>query len=246
MAQRLRVAVCNLQSGVATTRGWWHYLTTGWRYLLPHDNDPIRQAGRFLAEQAVDLALCTEVEGGSARSRGEDQAALLGSVSGLAYCAFFPTLRRGRRICQGNAILSRHPLHAVANHRLSGHGEPRFLSEARLELAAGPLRCYVTHLSLERKVRRRQIGDLARYLGTDHQPRLLGGDFNISHRGELELLRQTVLQQARGPATFPAWRPRRQLDHLFVSPTLEIENTGVFDGFRFADHLPLVVDLRLG
>ena len=29
MAEQFRVATCNLQTGIGTTRGYWHYLLTG-------------------------------------------------------------------------------------------------------------------------------------------------------------------------------------------------------------------------
>src|SRR5690554_687457 len=64
----LRIAVCNLQSGIGTTRGYWQYLTTGWKYWLPHDSNPILEAARFLREARIDLALVNEIEGGSRRS----------------------------------------------------------------------------------------------------------------------------------------------------------------------------------
>ncbi|KAB7624296.1 endonuclease/exonuclease/phosphatase family protein [Alkalilimnicola sp. S0819] len=245
MSERLRIAVCNLQGGVGTTRGWWHYLSTGWRYWLPHGNGMVLEAARFLREERVDLALCSEVENASRRCCRVDQARLLADAAGLRHVLFFETFRLGERIRQGNAVLARYPLARMGNHRLPGRGQPRYLSEASLALGRGALRCYVTHLSLEQKFRLRQIRQLEAFLGESDEPRVLGGDFNVSHRAELELLRDSPLTQAISPATFPSWKPRRHLEHLFASRHLHIERVRVFERFRFSDHLPLLVDVAL-
>ncbi len=71
----LRIAVANLQTGIGTTRGYWHYLTTAWKYRLAHDSRPIEQAARFLREADIDIAALCEIEGGSRRTRGSRSAA---------------------------------------------------------------------------------------------------------------------------------------------------------------------------
>lgn len=242
---RIRVAVCNLQSGIGTTRGYWHYLTTGWKYWLPHSSQPIELAADFLRQETVDMAMLCEVEAGSRRSRMVDQLSMLAGRAGLAGHHFFPTFVLGRRVNQGNAVCARWPLGRVRNHPLPGHGEPRFLSEA--ELLVGGTRCsiFVTHLSLERLLRASQIRHIAEHIGHDDRPTLLAGDFNVSEEAELALLDSSVLQRVTAAPTFPAWGPKRALQHLFFSRHFELLSTYAFNQFRFSDHLPLVVDLEL-
>ena len=241
----LRIATCNLQTGIGTTRGYWQYLTTGWKYFLPHGSAPVEKAAVFLQEEAIDVAALCEAEGGSKRTKGVDQVALLSEHTSLRQHVFFPTLVTGARINQGNAVCAQLPLQQVENHALSGSGEPRFLSEAALQFDGTPLRLFVTHLSLERKVRRPQIQDIMEIVNQGSMPTLLTGDFNISEEAELKLLLDSPLQQVNSRPTFPAWRPKKRLDHLFVSDHFTILDSWAFDRFLFSDHLPLVAEIQL-
>lgn len=240
----LKVAVCNLQSGIGTTRGYWEYLLTGHKYWFSRDSKRIEQAADFLLEEGIDIALLCEVEGGSRRSRRVDQVDLLAQRSGLQERLFFPTRIVGRRVNQGNGIVARLPLRYCANHALPGHGEPRFLSEAEVPLPSTSLRLFVTHLSLEKTLRTPQIHNIAQVLAETDQPTLLGGDFNISEEAELDLIQQGRLAKALSRETFPAWRPSRALDHLFLSHHFEVDSVQAYDKAVFSDHLPLVVTLR--
>jgi endonuclease/exonuclease/phosphatase family metal-dependent hydrolase len=47
-----------------------------------------------------------------------------------------------------------------------------------------------------------------------------------------------------GLHTFPRWRPARNIDHILVSPTLEVENVGVLN-HPISDHLPIAMDVVL-
>ena len=245
MTEPLRIATCNLQTGIGTTRGYWHYLLTGWKYLLPHGSAPVRQAAQFLGAEQIDVAALTEVEGGSRRSKGVDQAALVSGETPLKHRAFFPTFATGKRINQGNALCSRFPLREAKAHELPGTGEPRFLCEAEIELRGTPVRVCVTHLSLELPLRTPQIERVAEILARRDVPTILAGDFNVAETGELRLLVEGNLQQADAGPTFPAWAPAKTLDHLFFSRHFEIVRSFVFDEFLFADHLPLVVEVEL-
>ena len=242
----LRLAVSNVQNGIGTTRGYWHYLATGWKYWLPHGPGPLQTAGTVLREAGVDIAALCEIGGGARRTRGIDQVAFVGETAGLQHRAFFPTFTVGRRVNQGNAVCSRFPLQHVANHRLPGTGEPRFLSEADVVLDGTTLRVFVTHLSLQRLLREQQIGAIADIIGECDQPTVLAGDFNISEAGELDLLLESNLQQVTSAPTFPSWKPAKALDHLFFSRHFTVEASYVLTAPRFADHLPLIAEVWLG
>lgn len=241
----LRIAVCNLQSGIGTTKGYWQYLLTGHRYWFPHGSRPIELAADFLRDAQIDVALLCEVEGGSRRSRWVDQVDLLAQRSGLEERVFFPTRIVGRSVNQGNAVVSRWPLRYRFNRALPGYGEPRFLGEASLQGRSGKLRLLVTHLSLEQVLRESQIDSIADALAESDEPTLLGGDFNISQEAELDLIQEGELAKALSQATFPSWRPRRALDHLFLSHHFEVCEVYAYDRWLFSDHLPLVVQLRI-
>lgn len=245
MERRLRIALCNLQTGIGTTRGYWHYLTTGWKYVLPHGSAPVERAARFVDDAAVDLLALCEVEGGSRRTRGVDQVRLLAERSRLNACAFFPTLSIGTRVNQGNAVCSRYAVRHVDNHLLPGTGEPRYLSEAEVLVEGIPVRVFVTHLSLQRQVRTGQIDHIAAFIDDVDGPTLLAGDFNASTQDELLLLAESRLQQATSAPTFPSWKPVKALDHLFFSAHFRVEHVEAHRDDLFSDHLPLVAQVLL-
>ena len=243
--RRLKFTLCNLQLGIGTTRGYWQYLTTGWKYYFPHDSRALPDAARFIREQKPDLVALCEVERASRRSRGLNQPARLAELSGMPYHLFWPTLDALPARYQGNALLSRWEVTDVANHRLPGAGEPRYLSEARLTLSGIDVRVLVTHLSLESRARERQIAATAHIVGTCKTPTLLAGDFNISCEQELDVLLGSGLVKTFGGATFPSWKPVRLLDQIFVSEHFTNVAQYAFRDFRFSDHLPLVAELSL-
>lgn len=245
MERRLRIAIGNLQSGIEVTRGYWQYLTRGWMYRLPHGSTAIERAADFLREQCVEVAALCEIEGGSRRTRWVDQLTLLAQRSGLIHSAFYPTRVVGARVNQGNAVCAAFPTRAIRNHPLPGVGEPRFLSEAELLIDGIPVRLYVTHLSLERKIRTPQIHHIAETIVHTGQPVILAGDFNIAEEAELALFEESVLRKAVAGATFPSWRPRRSLDHLFFSEHFEVVRAYTYDRVLFSDHLPFVAEVRL-
>lgn len=245
METTIRIAVCNIQSGIGTTRGYWHYLLTGWKYALPHDSEPVARMASFLSDEKIDIAAICEIDGGSWRTRGVDQCGLVRRHSPLKHCNFFPTLVLGRRVNQGNAICARYPIRHVANHHLPGPGEPRLIGESEVDAGGRPVRILVTHLSLERKVRPSQIDHLSRVVTKSDVPTILAGDFNSTEEAELRLLAESNLQMALSAPTFPSWGASRALDRLFVSEHFSLSETHTFDRFTFSDHLPLVASLEL-
>lgn len=244
MAERLRISVCNLQSGIGTTKGYWQYVTTAWKYLLPHGDAPIRDAAAFLRSESVDLALLSEADGSSFRTYGVDHVDVIARETPLTQTAFFPTITSASRN-QGNAVCTRFPVRPVENWPLPGSGEPRYLSEAEIRLGSTAIRVFATHLGLRQQVRASQLRSIASRVEDRDGPMLLGGDFNIADSAELELLDECELQPVAPQPTFPSWRPSHVLDRLFISPHFEVTGSRTFDRFRFSDHLPLLVDVTL-
>lgn len=75
-------------------------------------------------------------------------------------------------------------------------------------------------------------------------PAVLIGDLNLPAWGA-RLLARGGWRHAGGLATYPAWRPRVQLDHVLVHGTVSVRDIVV--GARGpSDHLPLVATLAVG
>lgn len=135
----------------------------------------------------------------------------------------------------GVGLLSPHPLHDVRRLVLPGGAtsrrlpagvdhppvwdrEPRVALRARLELPGGrEVVLASTHLTY---VTWRAVPQLRRALSwtaAAGPAAVLAGDLNLPHRAVRAALRGTgwVPADPAGP-TYPAWRPRMQLDHLLV------------------------------
>lgn len=239
----LRIAVINLQSGIGVTRGYSQYLTRGWRYLLPHHGLPIGEAAVFLVSEHVDIALLTEVEGGSRRSRYLSHLTILSERTGLRYAKFFSTRSHGETINEGNAILSRTPILSTTTHPLSRSTNPRVLGVSVVQLENSTLSVCVVHLALRARARLAQMQELVGLLTKLDGPIILAGDFNERDHAAFDVLKDIGLTPMSVPS-FPSWKPRHALQVLFVSTHLQATSISAPALSAFSDHLPLLIVLE--
>lgn len=240
---RLRIVVANIQSGIGVTKGYRQYVTSGWRYLFPHDGKGAMDAGTFLKAEDTDIALLTEVDAGSRRSRNNSQMDSMALASGLPHTRFFPTLRMGTSINEGNAILSRFPISAHRSYPLLSRMNPRTMGETTLLLPDGTsMTALVVHLALGSKPREVQLAEIAEYVKGIEGPLVLGGDFNERDHRSFRFLEKARLT-AVSVAGYPSWKPRHALQVLFLSHHFSLVQASVPDGARFSDHLPLIVEV---
>lgn len=206
-----------------------------------------------------DIAFLQEVDEGVPRSRFHRQIDLLGDALGIDHRAFFPNvkLKRGH---YGNAVLSRFPLDHVENIDLTRPFKKRRGGlHARLTIERGRRRhrlwLYNVHLGLAEKERRNQLRHLLKWHRShrvDHSTVVvIGGDLNDvwTRLGPLVLEPDGFFCADVRPATFPAIKPMRPLDGLFVRGPVRITRTRPFLGsgaVDASDHLPLITSLRLG
>ena len=63
---------------------------------------------------------------------------------------------------------------------------------------------------------------------------------------EMELLvnKTFMSEPLNGLNTFPIWRPKRNIDHILVTPTVEVQHAGVLD-YPLSDHLPISMEVVL-
>lgn len=242
---RLRIIVANIQSGIGVTRNYRQYLTSGWRYLLPHDSRGVIDAGTFLRAEEADVALLTEVDGGSRRSRNVSQLDRIVEDSGLPESRFFSTRSVGTSINEGNAVITRFPVVSERAHPLASRMNPRVLGETVLTLPDGSsLAAFVAHLALGGRQRELQLAEIAGRVKDVEGPVLLGGDFNErDHRSFTRLLDAGLVPVSL--AGYPSWKPVHALQVLFLSRHFTLTNASVPEGARFSDHLPLIVETEL-
>jgi endonuclease/exonuclease/phosphatase family metal-dependent hydrolase len=158
--------------------------------------------------------------------------------------------RRGRRTAvRGRwqlAVLSRLPASRSRIHPLPrAANDPAARAVVTVEIAVGGRAVTVSgvHLAHLRHRSIRQLRDIHHHLAPDRDGgAVLCGDMNLWGPAVQALL-PGWRRAASGP-TWPAWRPRHQIDHILVAG-----DVGPVDGgpvpLPGSDHLPLRADLRL-
>lgn len=238
----LRLLSYNVQTGIATTR-MHHYFTQSWKHVLPHAQSlgNLGKIARLISE--FDMVALQEVDAGSLRSRYLNQAEY------MANCGQFPfwycqTNRNLGRIAQNSsAFLSKFCPSEVTEHKLPGL-PGRGAMVVRYGDKGSDLVLLLIHLALGQRARLRQLGYISE-LVNEHEHVVLMGDLNCQPESrEMDILfKSTRLREpAQALNTFPSWRPQRNIDHILVTPSLEISNVRVLS-HPFSDHLPIAVEL---
>ncbi len=205
--------------------------------------DPARVA-EVLAEIDPHVIALQEVQSGAA---GRDLIQLCRERLGAEAISGVTMLRKDAEY--GNAILTRHPVLAVARLDLSvPPHEPRGALDVRLDCAGRPLRVVATHLGLWPYERRWQVRQLLALLDDgDDLPTVLLGDLNEWWLwGRPVRWLHAQFRRTPAPPTFPSRLPVFALDRLWVRPRSLLQRLTVHRSplARIAsDHLPLVATL---
>lgn len=234
----------NIQTGIETSR-FGHYVTRGWRHVLPH-------AGRFpnldaIAELAgeFDVVGLQELDPGSFRSGFVNQTGYLADRAGFPYWHSQTNRRIGRLVRHSNGILSRYRPVNITEHKLPGiPGRGGIV--LRLGGKETSLHVMLLHLALGQRARLRQLAYIAEVIKRLRHV-IVMGDFNCrSHSKEMTLLRSRthLAEPAHDLHTHPSWRPQRNIDHILVSRTLTVHEVGVLD-YALSDHLPIAMEVGL-
>ncbi|WP_227662909.1 endonuclease/exonuclease/phosphatase family protein [Marinobacter daqiaonensis] len=241
----IRLLTFNIQVGI-NTASYHHYVTRSWQHVLPHRGriDNLDRIANLLRN--YDVVALQECDGGSLRSGYINQVQYLAEASGIPYWHQQLNRNLGPLAQHSNGLLSRYRPLDVTEHRLPGLLPGRGAIIARYGDEEDPLVLVMMHLSLSKAAQNRQLAYIHDLIA-DYQHVVLMGDLN-NHAEQL--LTNTPLKNANLiplPATahsFPSWRPERALDHILVSPSLEIRNSEVVS-YPVSDHLPIAMDIAL-
>jgi len=236
----INISTFNIQSGVGVTKGYWQYLTSFWKYFLPHSQKYIIKTADFIKSENVDIMTLTEIDGGSSRSQNINQLELLSNLTALNESAFFATYKWHRMLNQGNAILTKYPIIESKKYRLPGEGEPRYLGVALLRVEKRDITVMVTHLSLNKQNRAIQIQYISDIVNNTMTPLILSGDFNTDE-SELTILDSTGLERIVNCRTYPSWKPKIAKDFIFVTDHFTI-NKNYIPKINISDHLPVFIE----
>ncbi len=239
----MNIAIINLQSGVGTTKGYSHYALTGWKYWLPHSNKPIRDAGKALKLENIDIACITEISEKSLRTGFTSQTSLLAKNSGLQNQHFFSSQTIGKFIFyEGNALLSKYPISNPTSHMLHNELMRLALEEATIDIEGKKITVFIAHLALLKKNREIQVREIIEIIKNRTGPIILAGDFNERNPEELDmLLKQTTLKYRCAIKNFPSWNPKYPLDYVFLSGEFTKPEYYISKSTAFSDHAMLVV-----
>lgn len=200
----------------------------------------------FLRELEPDLVGLIEVDQGSYRSAGKNQAEQLAESLGHYHTH---SIKYGEKSLwrhvpvvkkQGNAFLARDRIRNETFHFFK-HGIKRLVIELELDHVV----IYLVHLALGGRARHRQLSALYDLVRKAEKPCVVAGDFNALW-GEREIdlfIAASGLQNAniRSLPTYPSKNPHRHLDFVLYSNKIKLRDFFV-PQVAYSDHLPLVVD----
>src|SRR3990167_7972552 len=244
-ARRLRLLSYNIQTGIATSR-YRHYLTHSWKHVLPSTQrlenlDRIARLAR-----GFDIVGLQEADAGSLRSGYINQTEYL-ALQGHFPHWYDQTNRNFGHLGQHSlGLLSRLRPTEIREERLPGRIPGRGALVAQYGQGPDALVVIVLHLALGRRARLQQLEYLSEVTRA-YRHVVLMGDFNCgsgSHEMNWLLTRTPLREPVHGLHTFPSWRPARNIDHILVSPTLQVENVSVLN-HAISDHLPIMMDVVL-
>jgi endonuclease/exonuclease/phosphatase family metal-dependent hydrolase len=240
----LRLLTFNIQTGIKTS-AYRHYVTKGWKHVLPHKSRAKNLTRIAELVASFDFVGLQEIDGGSLRSGFVNQVEYLAHHGQFRYWYAQTNRDLGRIAQHGNGILSRIEPRELQDHKLPGAIPGRGAVVMRIPYAGDDLVVVMLHLSLGRRSRTRQLAYVAELIGQERQVVLMG-DMNapLSRLLQDSALAKLDLCSAADSVTptYPAWNPSFALDHVLVSPSLNITDYEVLN-CRLSDHRPIAVEI---
>jgi len=223
----------------------------------------VGRVAEVIAQSRPDIIALQEVDVGRRRSGGVDQAHAIADKLGMGF--HFNAAVHVEEERYGDAILTALPVKLVKTGPLPTPKriqrlEPRGALWVEVTIEGGKtVQIINTHLGLVPMEQKTQAEHLlgGEWLGHPKcaDPLILLGDFNATPRYAAYKKIAARLRDARraagvkgGALTFPSRFPMIRIDHMFISPSVEVANMHAPDGELMklaSDHLPLVADFRI-
>lgn len=241
----LRLLSYNIQVGIASTQ-FRDYFTMSWKHIFPHAQiyENLRRIAQLISD--YDVVALQETDGGSIRSSFINQTEYLAEHAGFPHWHHQVNRDLGRFAQHANGLLSRFKPAEVIDYKLPGLIPGRGALMVRFGSERNPLILVILHLALSQRARQRQLASIVEIV-KNHRHVVVMGDMNCqpSSPEMRTLLRKTDLcEPIHSLKTFPSWRPARTIDHILVTPSLDVRDVHVL-GHRFSDHLPIAMEIAL-
>lgn len=243
--QRLKLLSYNVQTGISTSR-YRHYVTRSWKHVLHHPQrfDNLDRIAQVL--KGYDLVGLQEVDAGSMRSGFVNLTQYLADKAEFPFWDDKTNRRLGQLARHSMGILSHYRPMEITEHKLPGRVPGRGALCVRFGRKEASLVVMIVHLALGQRGRIEQLAYLSDLINENRNVVLMG-DMNCqSDSPEINLLidRTLMSEPAHGLHTFPSWQPQRNIDHILVTPTLQVNQVKVLD-YPVSDHLPIAMDITL-
>jgi len=210
----------------------------------------LERIAAVITDLKPDLVALQEVDKIVQRTGRVDQAETLEKLTGMK-SAFgkFMDYQGGE---YGMALLSKHPIKSVTNHRLPSGAEPRsalaatvLLGESKQELVFVSIHLYRTE-----QERYAQAAKLVEIYKDHTSPVILAGDFNSRPNSKpLNLFAKSwhIPDKGKDRLTFSAMRPFQEIDYIMLRPKerFEVVESRVIDVPVVSDHRPVLLVVRL-
>ncbi len=242
---QIRLLSFNIQAGQATS-SYRHYVTRSWQHVLPGP-DQSANLDRIAAVAAdYDLVGLQETDAGSLRSANTNQVQYLAERAGFPHWHAQVNRDLGQFGQHILGLLARLAPVRIREHALPGLIPGRGVLMAEFGSVEQPLLVIVTHLALSRRARAQQLQRIAAFVRQARNVVIMG-DTNCEPEALMadDALGGTGLRLVSGTGdTYPSWRPRRNIDHVLVSPAIKVHSVRVLDA-AISDHLPVAVEIEL-
>lgn len=241
----IRIINLNIEYCASITRGYWQYITSLWKYIIPHNVFTLKAMSKLINNWDADICTFVEIDGGSFRTMHSNYLKKLSNMTILKKWHFYPVRHLLNLSNQGNGILTRYDILETRNYRLITRGENRCLSHTIIRLNGDIVNVLTTQLALGKRSRRYELMQIADIIKKISGPVILTGDLNTANEAELIVIEEIGLKRIHTAKTFPTWKPKRTIDYIFYSEDFELIDCQVVADIKISDHLPLVAELRI-
>ena len=243
--QRIRLLSYNVQAGISTGR-YRHYITRSWKHVLPHAQrfSNLDRIARLIKD--YDIIGLQELDAGSLRSGYVNLTQYLSEKAHMPFWSDQTNRRLGRFAQHSTGVLSRFQPTEIIEHRLPGRIPGRGALFVRYGTRHDSLVVLILHMALGRRARLRQF-DYISEIVNEYRHVVVMGDLNChSQSAEMDyLINRTMMSEPiHGVCTFPSWSPQRNIDHILVTPTLQVDHVKALN-FSLSDHLPVEMQITL-